>query len=70
MKVLFDEDVPHKLVRLLPQHEIQTVVSMKWGGIRNGALLTLIERERFHALLTGTRTWKRNSALKVGPLRC
>jgi hypothetical protein len=55
LKVLFDEDVPHKLVRRLPQHDIQTVVSMKWGGIKNGALLTLIERERFQALLTGDK---------------
>ena len=39
MKVLFDEDVPHKLARLLPQHEIHTVVSMQWGGITNGVAM-------------------------------
>ncbi len=44
MKVLFDEDVPGKLARFLSQHEIHTVVSMQWGSIKNGALLTLIER--------------------------
>ncbi len=43
MKVFFDEDVPRKLIRFLPQHEIHTVVSMQWGGIKNGALLTLID---------------------------
>jgi len=48
VKVLFDEDVPRKLVRPLPQHEIHTVVSMQWGGIKNGALLAPIERERFN----------------------
>jgi hypothetical protein len=29
--VFFDEDVPRKLARFLPGHEIQTVVSMQWG---------------------------------------
>jgi len=47
LKVLFDEDVPAKLARSLPHHEIHTVVSMQWGGVKNGALLTLIERDRF-----------------------
>ena len=39
LKVLFDEDVPRKLVRLLPGHDIHTVVSIGWGGVKNGALL-------------------------------
>jgi hypothetical protein len=45
LKVLFDEDVPRKLARSLSQHEIHTVVCMQWGGIKNGALLKLIELE-------------------------
>jgi hypothetical protein len=53
--VFFDEDVPRKLARFLPQHEIQTVVSMEWGGIKNGALLKLIEREGFQVFLTGDK---------------
>jgi hypothetical protein len=55
LKVLFDEDVPRKLERSLPRHEIQTVVSMQWGGIKNGALLKLIEREGFDVFLTGDK---------------
>jgi predicted nuclease of predicted toxin-antitoxin system len=55
LKVLFDEDVPGKLARSLPRHEIHTVVSMQWGGIKNGALLTLIERESFDVFLTGDK---------------
>jgi predicted nuclease of predicted toxin-antitoxin system len=45
LKVLFDEDVPAKLARFLPRHEIHTVVTMQWGGIKNGALLKLIKRK-------------------------
>ena len=64
MKVLFDEDVPHKLIRFLPQHEIETVVSMEWGGIKNGALLRLIERERFEVFLTGDKNMEAQQRLE------
>jgi hypothetical protein len=55
LKVIFDEDVPQKLARLLSHHEIHTVVGMAWGGIKNGALLTLIGQERFDVFLTGDK---------------
>ncbi len=57
MKIFFDEDVPRKLVRSLPpKHHIQTVVGMQWGGVKNGALLKLIEREGFEVSLTGDKS--------------
>lgn len=31
------------------------MVSVQWGGIKNGALLALIERERFDVFLTGDK---------------
>lgn len=67
MKVLFDEDVPAKLTRALPRHEIHTVVSMQWGGIKNGALLTLIERERFEVFLTGDKNMGKQQRLEGRP---
>jgi len=67
LKVLFDEDVPGKLARSLPLHEIHTVVSMQWGGIKNGALLTLIERERFHVFLTGDKNMESQQRLEGRP---
>ena len=54
-KILFDEDVPRKLVRYLPHCECQTVVSMQWGGIKNGELLQWIEIKRFDVFLTGDK---------------
>jgi predicted nuclease of predicted toxin-antitoxin system len=54
-KVFFDEDVPRKLVRFLPQYDIHTVITMQWGGIKNGALLQLIEQQRFDVFLTGDK---------------
>ena len=67
MKVLFDEDVPGKLARSLPRHEIHTVVSMRWGGVKNGALLTLIERERFEVFLTGDKNMAKQQRLQGRP---
>ena len=67
MKVLFDEDVPHKLARSLLRHEIHTVVSMQWGGIKNGELLMLIERERFDVFLTGDKNMQDQQRLEDRP---
>jgi predicted nuclease of predicted toxin-antitoxin system len=67
LKVLFDEDVPGKLARSLPRHEIHTVVSMQWGSIKNGELLTLIERERFDVFLTGDKNMDKQQRLEGRP---
>ncbi len=67
MKVFFDEDVSRKLARSLPHHEIHTVVSMKWGGIKNGTLLTLIEREGFSVFLTGDKNMENQQQLEDRP---
>jgi len=65
LKILFDEDVPRKLIRLLTQHDIHTVVSMGWGGVKNGALLTLIEREGFQVFLTGDKNMETQQPLEA-----
>jgi hypothetical protein len=67
LKVLFDEDVPRKLARSLPRHDIHTVVSMRWGGVKNGALLTLIERDRFDVFLTGDKNMDKQQRLEGRP---
>ncbi|MGA3040997.1 MAG: hypothetical protein ABSF54_09450 [Bryobacteraceae bacterium] len=67
MKVLFDEDIPGKLAPFLPRHEIHTVVSMPWGGIKNGALLTLIEREGFDVFLAGDKNMDKQQRLEGRP---
>ena len=67
MKVLFDEDVPQKLARSLSGHEIHTVVAMQWGGVKNGALLALIENEGFHVFLTGDKNMPNQQQLEGRP---
>jgi hypothetical protein len=36
---------------------------MEWGGIKNGDLLTLIERERFNVFLTGDKNMQSQQRL-------
>lgn len=67
MKVFFDEDVPRKLARFLPQHDIYTVVGMRWGGIKNGELLMLIEREGFDLFLSGDKNMGNQQRLEGRP---
>ena len=45
MNVLLDECVPARLARLLERHSVATVPKRGWGGIENGDLLRLVEKE-------------------------
>jgi len=40
---------------------------MRWGGIKNGALLNLIERERFDVFLTGDKNMDKQQRLEGRP---
>ncbi len=51
MRLLLDESVPRRLRQHLPGHDVQTVVDMGWGGVKNGALLALAAT-RFDAFVT------------------
>src|ERR1700722_17259811 len=52
MKLLLDENLPHRLRPLLVGHEVFTVTYMKWNGIGNGRLLALAAANGFDALIT------------------
>ncbi|MBV8858164.1 MAG: DUF5615 family PIN-like protein [Acidobacteria bacterium] len=54
MKLLLDECIDRRLARDLAGHEVRTVPQMGWAGIKNGALLTLAEKE-FDAFITVDR---------------
>jgi putative NIF3 family GTP cyclohydrolase 1 type 2 len=41
---------------------------MKWGGLKNGALLELIERERFDIFLTGDKKYAQTAAARRASL--
>ena len=67
MRILLDEDVPHKLIRFLVGHTVETVVSMQWGGVRNGKLLALIEELGFDVFITGDKSMQTQQRLHGRP---
>jgi hypothetical protein len=45
MRILLDECVPWPMQKFLPGHDCITAQQRGWGGIKNGSLLELAERE-------------------------
>lgn len=52
MRVLLDECVPTQLRHHLPSHDVRSVKFQGWSGIKNGALLALMQADGFEVLLT------------------
>ena len=63
MKVLVDECVPLKLVRLLSGHAFSTAQQKGWDGYSNGKFLALAELE-FDLFLTSDRNLQYQQNLK------
>jgi putative NIF3 family GTP cyclohydrolase 1 type 2 len=55
VKVLLDEDLPHKLRLHIPDHDVSTVAYFGWDGLKNGDLLRAAEREGFEVFVTGDK---------------
>ena len=56
MKVLLDENLPHRLRNAIAAHEVFTVRYQGWSGLKNGELLGAAERGGFELFLTGDQT--------------
>jgi hypothetical protein len=55
VKLLLDENLPHRLRHEPPGHECVTVTYMKWNGTLNGELLRRAAAAGFDALITNDR---------------
>jgi predicted nuclease of predicted toxin-antitoxin system len=56
MKILLDENVPHRLRFLLaPMHQAFTVEYMGWKNVENGELLAVAAASGFDVMLTTDR---------------
>lgn len=64
MKVLFDEGVPRQLASAIADHDIVTVKSKGWLGVKNGRLLDLIEETGFEAFLTNDKRMESQQRLQ------
>jgi hypothetical protein len=52
VKILLDENLPHRLRPLLIGHDVFTVAFMKWKGVQNGELLALAAADGFDVVIT------------------
>ena len=52
MKILLDENLPVDLRHFLPDHQIESVSSRKWKGLKNGVLLSRAADEGFDVMLS------------------
>ena len=68
MKVLLDENLPHKLHRDLPGVECVTTRRMGWSGVSNGRLLRAAADAGFHVMLTLDRRLSYQQNLAQLPL--
>lgn len=66
MKVLLDENLPHRLRNALTSHEVFTVRFQGWSGLKNGELLRTAESAGFQVFVTGDQTvsYEQNLALR------
>ena len=64
MKVLLDEDLPHKLRLALAGHEVLSVSYAGWAGLKNGTLLSAAEEAGFEVFLTADKSLPYQQNLK------
>ncbi len=64
MKVLLDEDLPHKLRMAIPNHDVFTVAYLGWKGLENGALLRATEDAGFEVFVTADKKLPKQQNLK------
>jgi hypothetical protein len=64
VKVLLDEDLPHKLRSSIPNHDVSTVAYLGWKGLKNGELLRAAEDAGFEVFVTADKKLPRQQNLK------
>ena len=52
MRILLDENLPHRLRLLLLGHDSRTAAYQGWSGLSNGALLKAADEAGFDAVIT------------------
>jgi hypothetical protein len=67
LKVALDEGVPEGLIEHLSGHDVQSVRQLGWKGVKNGQLLTFIERTHFDAFITNDKKMEAEGQLCLRP---
>lgn len=69
MRVLLDENVPVRLAGHLAGHDVRTVATEGWRGVKNGDLLRRASTSGFEALITADKSIEYQQELTSRPLR-
>ena len=64
MRVLLDENLPHRLREHITGHIVETVSFNGWSGLTNGDLLKVSKASDIEVLVTGDRTLFYQQSLK------
>ena len=64
MRILIDECLPKRIVRLIQGHELHTVPSAGWAGKKNGELLALMEAAGFEVFITADQNTRYQQNIK------
>ena len=67
MRILLDESLPRDLIAQLPGHEVATVRSAGWSGVKNGKPLALAA-SRFDVFVTADRNLEYQQNLATLPI--
>lgn len=68
MKLLLDENLPKRLKKDFPEHEIFTVADKGWNSKKNGELLELMLAKHFDVLITFDRNLQHQQNFGKYPL--
>jgi len=55
VRVLLDENLPHRLRTAITGHQVETVKYKGWNGLKNGELLRAAEADGVQVLVTGDK---------------
>lgn len=69
MRLLLDENLPRRLKKDFPEHEISTVREQGWNGVSNGMLLKLMLENDFGVLTTFDKNLQHQQNFEKYPVR-
>ncbi len=64
MRVLLDENLPHRLREHITGHIVETVSFNGWSGLKNGDLLKVAEAAGMEVFITGDRNLLYQQSMK------
>jgi len=68
MLLLLDENIPKRLKKDFPGHEVLTINEHGWNGLKNGLLLQKLLENNFSALITFDKNLQHQQNFKKYPV--